>query len=102
MISTVLFDLPQAKIASPITDRMARASDFSSVTGFATPGGVASICGPIRARPQSLKTLVVGATTVEEEAARLACIETLHPQWFSNMSLENKQNRLDTPNYVIC
>ena len=63
MTSTVLFDLPQTEIASLITDRMTRASDFSIVTGFATPGGLASIFGPIRARPQSLKTLVVGAAT---------------------------------------
>jgi hypothetical protein len=63
MTSTVLFDLPQTEIASLITDRMTRASRFSIVTGFATPGGLASICGPIRARPQSLETLVVGAAT---------------------------------------
>lgn len=63
MTSTVLFDLPQTEIASLITDRMTRASRFSIVTGFATPGGLASICGPIRARPQSLDTLVVGAAT---------------------------------------
>src|ERR1700736_2070948 len=63
MTATVLFDLPQSEIASLITDRMARASDFSIVTGFSTPGGLCSICGPIRARPQSLKTLVVGAAT---------------------------------------
>ena len=61
MKSTVLFDLPQSEIASLITDRMSRASDFSIVTGFATPGGLATIHGPIRARPQSLKTLVVGS-----------------------------------------
>lgn len=63
MISTVLFDLPQREIASLIRDRMTRASDFSIVTGFATPGGLASICGPIRARPQALKTFVVGSAT---------------------------------------
>lgn len=63
MTSTVLFDLPQREIASLITDRMTRASDFSIITGFATPGGLASISGPIRTRPQSLKTLVVGAAT---------------------------------------
>jgi hypothetical protein len=63
MTSTVLFDLPQTEIASLITDRMTRASDFSIVSGFATVGGLASICGPICARPQALKTLVVGAAT---------------------------------------
>jgi hypothetical protein len=63
MTPTVLFDLPQREIASLIADRMTDASEFSIVTGFATPGGLASICGPIRARPQSLKTMVVGAAT---------------------------------------
>src|SRR5688572_17314330 len=63
MTSTVLFDLPQREIASLITERMARASEFSIVTGFATPGGLAAILGPIRTRPQSLRTLVVGAAT---------------------------------------
>lgn len=63
MIWTVLFDLPQREIASLITDRMTRASDSSIVTGFATPGGLASIFAPIRNRPQSLRTLVVGAAT---------------------------------------
>jgi hypothetical protein len=63
VISTVLFDVPQREVASLITDRMTRASDFSIVTGFATPGGLASICGPIRARPHCLKTMVVGAAT---------------------------------------
>lgn len=63
MISTVLFDIPQTEIASLVTDKMRRASTFSIVTGFATPGGLASIFDPIRARPQSLKALVVGAAT---------------------------------------
>jgi hypothetical protein len=63
MISTVLFDLPQREIASLIKGRMNRASEVSIVTGFATPGGLASIFGPIRARPRSLKALVVGAAT---------------------------------------
>jgi hypothetical protein len=63
MISTVLFDVPQKEIASLITDRITRASEFSLVTGFATPGGLAAICGPVRTSPQRLKTLVVGAAT---------------------------------------
>jgi hypothetical protein len=63
MTSTVLFDLPQREIASLITERMTKASEFSIVTGFATPGGLASICGPIRASPQSLRMLVIGSAT---------------------------------------
>ena len=46
LTSTVLFDLPQREIASLITDRMARSSAISIVTGFATPGGLAAISGP--------------------------------------------------------
>lgn len=65
MTPTVLFDLPQTGIASLITDRMTRASRFSIVIGFATPCGVASICGPIRASLQSLRALVVGAATCQ-------------------------------------
>ena len=60
---TVLFDLPQREIASLITDRMAQASAFSIVTGFATPGGLAAISAPINAYPQNLRTLVIGAAT---------------------------------------
>ncbi len=63
LTSTVLFDLPQREIASLITDRMTRASAFSIVSGFATPGGLAAISGPIKARPANLRTLVVGAAT---------------------------------------
>jgi hypothetical protein len=63
LTSTVLFDLPQREIASLITDRMTRASAFSIVSGFATPGGLAAISAPIKARPTNLKTLVVGAAT---------------------------------------
>jgi hypothetical protein len=63
MTSTVLFDQPQTEIASLIVGHMARASKVSIVTGFATPGGLAAICAPIRARPLSLHTLVVGSAT---------------------------------------
>jgi hypothetical protein len=63
LTSTVLFDAPQTKIASLITERMARASAISIVAGFATPGGLAAISGPIKAKPQALRTLVVGAAT---------------------------------------
>src|SRR5688572_9383837 len=60
---TVLFGRPQYEIATLLVDRMARSSATSIVTGFATPGGLAAIAGPIKARPLSLKTLVVGAAT---------------------------------------
>jgi hypothetical protein len=63
LTSSVLFDLPQNEIASLITDRMARSSAISIVTGFATPGGLAAISDPVKAHPQKLKTLVVGAAT---------------------------------------
>src|SRR5258708_2013071 len=61
--STVLFGLPQSEIASLIVDRMSKASSTSIVTGFATPGGLAAIAAPIKARPLMLKTFVVGAAT---------------------------------------
>src|SRR5262245_29727938 len=60
---TVLFDLPQREISLLITDRMTKASAFSIVTGFATPGGLAAILAPIKAKPQNLQTLIVGAAT---------------------------------------
>src|SRR4051812_37444342 len=63
LTSAVLFDLPQNEIASLITDRMARASAISIVTGFATPGGVAAISGPVEAQPKKLNTFIVGAAT---------------------------------------
>ncbi|MCB1127906.1 MAG: hypothetical protein KDM81_15535, partial [Verrucomicrobiae bacterium] len=63
MTSTILFNLPQQEIASRISDRIARAMSVSIVTGFATPGGLAALSGPITARPQKLQTLVVGAAT---------------------------------------
>lgn len=60
---TVLFQRPQQKIASDIANRIVRASSVSIVTGFATPGGIAMIDGPIRTNPQKLICLVVGAGT---------------------------------------
>jgi hypothetical protein len=63
LTATVLFDLPQREISSLISDRMTKASAFSIVTGFATPGGLAAISVPIKARPADLTTLVVGAAT---------------------------------------
>ena len=63
LIPTVLFDPPQKEIASLIVDSIARSSATSIVTGFATPGGLAAIAAPIKARPECLKSLVVGAAT---------------------------------------
>jgi hypothetical protein len=40
MIPTVPFDLPQTEIASLITNRMTRASDFSIFTGFAVSADI--------------------------------------------------------------
>jgi hypothetical protein len=60
---TILFELPQKEIASLVVDGIARSSATSIVTGFATPGGIAAIAPPIRARPQCLKALIVGAAT---------------------------------------
>lgn len=59
----VLFDQPQQEIASRIADRLSRSTATSIVTGFATPGGLASIASPLKSRPLSLATLVVGAAT---------------------------------------
>jgi len=69
LIPTVLFDPPQKEIASLIVDSIARSSATSIVTGFATPGGLAAIAAPIKARPECLKSLVVGAATYPGFAA---------------------------------
>ncbi|MGO9604006.1 MAG: restriction endonuclease PLD domain-containing protein [Candidatus Binataceae bacterium] len=61
--TTVLFDAPQKRIADLIVDRITSSVATSIVTGFATPAGLALIANPIRARPQVLKALVVGAAT---------------------------------------
>lgn len=61
--ATVLFDRPQREIASLIVDRLEKSTESSIVTGFATPGGLEIISAPIKRRPDSLKTLVVGAAT---------------------------------------
>lgn len=61
--ATVLFDLPQREIASLLVDRMEQSKETSIVTGFATPGGLEIISDPIKSRPISLKTIVVGAAT---------------------------------------
>jgi len=59
----VLFDLPQKEIASIVADRIGRSSSTEIVTGFATPDGLETIAAPIKARPQCLKNLVIGAAT---------------------------------------
>ncbi len=61
--STVLFDLPQSQIASLILDRISNSIETSIITGFATPGGLAAIAEPIKARPEILQALVIGAAT---------------------------------------
>ena len=61
--TTVLFDQPQREIASLIQARLEACETAKIVTGFATPGGLAAIAGPIRARPGILSTFIVGAGT---------------------------------------
>jgi hypothetical protein len=60
---TFLFDFPQKEIASLIEDRIARSSVTKIVSGFLTPGGMATITAPIKARPACLGSLIVGAAT---------------------------------------
>jgi hypothetical protein len=69
LTSTVLFGMPQQEIASLIESRMTQSSAVSVVTGFASPGGLAAISGPINTQPQKLRTLVVGAATYPGFAA---------------------------------
>ena len=61
--STVLFGTPHTAIASLIRARIDASISTRVVTGFATLGGLAAIETPIRANPNKLKTLVVGAAT---------------------------------------
>jgi hypothetical protein len=61
--SIVLFGTPQSEIASLILDRISSSAATSIVTGFATPGGLAAIAGPIMERPEILQSLIVGAAT---------------------------------------
>ncbi len=63
LTTTVLFDRPQKEIASLIQARLAACETAKIVTGFATPGGLAAIAGPIKTRPSILSTLIVGAGT---------------------------------------
>jgi hypothetical protein len=65
----VLFERPQQEIASLLADRISRSSTTSIVTGFLTPDGAEAISGPIQARPQCLKTFIVGAATYPGFAA---------------------------------
>jgi hypothetical protein len=59
----VLFDTPQAEIASILTDRLSRCVSASLVSGFATVEGIEAIAPPIETNPVRLKHLVVGAGT---------------------------------------
>jgi len=61
--ASVLFDTPQAEVASRIASRIAQSTSTSIITGFATPGGVDAIAAPIRADPGKLATFVVGSAT---------------------------------------
>jgi len=61
--TTVLFDRPQREIASLIQERLAACETAKIVTGFATPGGLAAIAEPIKAKPGILSSFIVGAGT---------------------------------------
>jgi hypothetical protein len=63
LATTILFNRPQSEIASMIVDRLSRSASFSIVTGFATPGGLRAIEGPIKANPSRLAAFIVGAAT---------------------------------------
>jgi hypothetical protein len=59
----VLFGRPQQEIASLLRDRISRCTAVSLVAGFMTVEGIEAIAGPIRANPDKLARLVVGAGT---------------------------------------
>jgi len=61
--ATVLFGRPQLEIATLVTAKLAQSIATSIVTGFATPGGISAIAAPIRGRPHSIETLIIGAST---------------------------------------
>ncbi|MFN0020329.1 MAG: hypothetical protein ACKVP0_18885 [Pirellulaceae bacterium] len=63
VIANVLFGRPQSEVATLISSKLAQSVATSIVTGFATPGGISAIGGPIKARPQSVDAIVVGAST---------------------------------------
>lgn len=59
----VLFGRPQQEIASLLSDRLARCVSASLVAGFMTVEGIEAIASPLRADPNKLGNLVVGAAT---------------------------------------
>ncbi len=61
--ATVLFGRPQQEIASMLVQRLRLSTATSIVTGFATPGGLEAIAGPIKARPGSVAAIILGAAT---------------------------------------
>ena len=61
--TTVLFERPQAEVASLIVQRMIQSVATSIVTGFVTPSGVEAISKPIFARPSSVANFIVGSAT---------------------------------------
>lgn len=61
--TTILFGKPQKEIKSLLEERISRSNSTSIVTGFATPGGIKAIENPIKARPTSVKAIIVGAAT---------------------------------------
>lgn len=61
--ATVLFDRPQQEIASILVDRLTKSLSTSIVTGFATPGGLEALAGPIKTRPSSIRSIVLGGAT---------------------------------------
>jgi hypothetical protein len=63
MMVEVLFDRPQCAVAARINEKLKRCESAQIVAGFLTPSGVRAIAQPIRARPQLLRGLVVGAAT---------------------------------------
>ncbi len=63
MNASVLFDTPQREIASQINAKLDQCQLARIVSGFIVPSGVRALAGPIRARPQIIKNLVLGAAT---------------------------------------
>lgn len=65
----VLFDNPQSKIQTLLTDRLTRCRQAWLVSGFVTVEGVAAIQAPLSENPEKLAQLVVGAATWRAFAA---------------------------------
>jgi len=63
MNTALLFGRLQHEIASLITNRLLACDSARIVTGFATPGGLNAIKGPVASRPSILRTFVVGSGT---------------------------------------